>query len=111
MRVIVKLEALEDCAYDYEYHHYLQGLIYNLIKGSEYSYLHDKKGYKFFCFSNIFPVMDLKKGDNRTLIISSPDDLFIERLGGAFLKNEIYFSSISFATLPTSLTFSLGQKT
>ena len=88
MRVIVKLEALEDCAYEYEYHHHLQGLIYNLIKGSEYSYLHDKKGYKFFCFSNIFPAMDLKKGDNRTLIVSSPDDLFIERLGEIFLKNK-----------------------
>lgn len=88
MRVIVKLEALDDCAYEYEYHHHLQGLIYNLIKGSEYSYLHDKKGYKFFCFSNIFPAMDLKKGDKKTLIVSSPDDLFIKRLEEAFLKNQ-----------------------
>ncbi|MEM2873034.1 MAG: CRISPR-associated endoribonuclease Cas6 [Nitrososphaerales archaeon] len=88
MRVIVKLEALEDCAYEYEYHHHLQGLIYDLIKDSEYSYLHDKKGYKFFCFSNIFPAEDLKKGDKRTLIVSSPDDLFIERLREVFLMNK-----------------------
>ncbi|MCP8321989.1 MAG: CRISPR-associated endoribonuclease Cas6, partial [archaeon] len=88
MRIIVKLEASEDCAYEYEYHHHLQGLIYDLIKDSEYSYLHDKKGYKFFCFSNIFPAMDLKKGDKRTLIVSSPDDLFVKRLREAFLKNK-----------------------
>jgi len=88
LRIIVKLEASEDCAYEYECHHHLQGLIYDLIKDSEYSYLHDKKGYKFFCMSNIFPAMDLKKEDKRTLIVSSPDDLFIKRLREVFLKNK-----------------------
>jgi CRISPR-associated endoribonuclease Cas6 len=52
----------------------------SLLRGSKYEYIHDKEGYKFFCFSNIFPALDLKKGDCRTLIISSPDSDFIQSL-------------------------------
>jgi CRISPR-associated endoribonuclease Cas6 len=63
-----------------QYHYHLQGYIYNLLKGSRYEYVHDKGGYKFFCFSNIFPAFDLKKDDSRTLIISSPDSDFIQSL-------------------------------
>jgi CRISPR-associated endoribonuclease Cas6 len=32
--------------------------------------------------------MDLKKGDKRTLVVSSPDDLFIKRLREVFLKSK-----------------------
>ena len=42
-------------------------------ENSKYHDLHDKEGYKLFCFSNIFPAYDLKQGDLHTLIISSPD--------------------------------------
>jgi CRISPR-associated endoribonuclease Cas6 len=42
--------------------------------------MHDKKNYKFFCFSNIFPVYDFKINDERTLIIAAPDNDFIDFL-------------------------------
>jgi CRISPR-associated endoribonuclease Cas6 len=67
-----------------QYHYHLQGFIYSLLKGSKYDYVHDKEGYKFFCFSNIFPAKDLKKNDIRTLIISSPDKEFIGYLSQIF---------------------------
>jgi CRISPR-associated endoribonuclease Cas6 len=68
---------MHDCAYDIKYHHKLQGFIYNLLKATPYSVLHNKKGYKFISFSNIFPPNDMKKGDTKQLIISSPDKVLI----------------------------------
>ena len=75
------LKALSDFKYDLEYYTKVQGFIYELIRNSGYEYLHDKKGFKFFNFSNVFPLSpDLKisEGDVKKLIISSPDYLFIE---------------------------------
>jgi CRISPR-associated endoribonuclease Cas6 len=80
MRLLIKLRCTENIQYDNHYHYPLQGYIYNLLRGSKYDYVHDKEGYKFFCFSNIFPAFDLKKDDFRTLIISSPDSDFIQSL-------------------------------
>ena len=73
MRLLIKLLCAESSRYEMQYHYHLQGFIYNLLKGSKYDYMHDKEGYKFFCFSNIFPATEyLEKNDLRTLIISSP---------------------------------------
>ncbi|MEM7827614.1 MAG: CRISPR-associated endoribonuclease Cas6, partial [Candidatus Aenigmatarchaeota archaeon] len=80
MRILLRLEAIKDCEYDLKYFHKLQGFIYNLLKETKYDILHDKKGYKFFCFSNIFPIGDTKAGDMRNLLISTPDNLFIKFL-------------------------------
>lgn len=86
MRIVVSLRAIEDQPYEYENHHHLQGFIYNLIKNTEFRHLHDKEGYKFFCTSNVFPAYDLKEGDKRTLIISSPSEGFIETVASKLLK-------------------------
>ncbi len=84
MRLLVELEGLGDYAYDLRYYHKLQGFIYSLLEDTPYRGLHDGRGYKFFCFSNIFPPRDLKRGDVRHFMISSPDvrllDAFRERL-------------------------------
>jgi CRISPR-associated endoribonuclease Cas6 len=81
MRLLLKLRVLKDQAYDLKYHHKLQGFIYGLLDGTPYVKLHDKRGYKFFCFSNIFPPKGTKKdpsesmerGEARQLLISSPE--------------------------------------
>src|SRR5215217_252897 len=80
MRLLVKLRCVENSEYEMQYHYHLQGFIYNLLKGSKYDYIHGKEGYKFFCFSNIFPVTKLEKDNLHTLIISSPDAMFIIHL-------------------------------
>lgn len=86
MRLLVKLRSLKDQAYDLQYHHKLQGFIYRLLDETPYVKLHDRRGYKFFCFSNIFPPEDVKAGAMRSLLISSPDVGMINalenRLGG-----------------------------
>lgn len=86
MRLLIRLQCIEDGSYEMQYHYHLQGFIYCLLKGSKYDYVHDKEGYKFFCFSNIFPANDLKKGDFRTLIISSPDSDFIAYLHNVLMQ-------------------------
>lgn len=69
------------------YHHKLQGFVYGLLRDSGFGMLHDKKGYKFFCFSNIFPITDMMKaGEAFKLIISSPNEELITSLEGAIEK-------------------------
>ena len=88
MRLIIKFRSMKNCKYDTRYYYYLQSFIYNILKGSKYDYIHDKKNYKFFCFSNIFPVCDYKVNDECTLIIASPNNDFINYLYEN-LKNKI----------------------
>ncbi|MCW1296375.1 MAG: CRISPR-associated endoribonuclease Cas6 [Candidatus Parvarchaeota archaeon] len=80
MRILIELQALKDAIYDNKYHHKLQGAIYNLLKNTIFSNLHSKKGYKFFCFSNIFPFDDIKTGDIRRFLISSPNKELINAI-------------------------------
>ena len=71
MRLLIELRGLADCVYDLRYYHKLQGFLYGLLEGTPYAGLHDGLGYKFFCFSNIFPPQDFKRGDVRHLMISN----------------------------------------
>src|SRR5437588_12575306 len=80
MRLVIRLRSIENSPYEMQYHYQLQGFIYNLLRGSIYDQIHDKVGYKFFCFSNIFPAKDLQENDLRILIVSSPNGEFINYL-------------------------------
>ncbi len=93
MRLLLKLQCLEDNIYDLQYHYHLQSVIYSFLKDGKFDFIHNKLGYKFFCFSNIFPVSYLRKNDVRNLIISSPNQYLIsylyhklQRLMGSFLE-------------------------
>ncbi len=80
MRLLLELECLHDGAYDLQYFSKLQGLIYGLLKGTVYDNLHDEKSYKFFCYSNVFPIGDFKQGETKKLLISSPNVEFLQIL-------------------------------
>lgn len=88
MRIVIRLVSEGNYTYDLKYHKKLQGFIYNLLKGTPYEELHDKKGYKFFCFSPILPPKDIKQGNIRTIIISSPSREFINVLSEKIKKLE-----------------------
>jgi CRISPR-associated endoribonuclease Cas6 len=79
-RLLIELKSMHDTFQEMQYHTHAQGFIYNLLRGSLYEQIHDTEGSKFFSFSNIFPYADLKQGDIRTFIISSPDDKFVRYL-------------------------------
>jgi len=94
MRLLLVLESSKDSFYDLKYHHKFQGFVYKHIR-PYYEGLHDKKGYKFFCFSNLFPIGVMKKREERNWIISSPDSAMIKWLG-ANIPEKIHLGEMEF---------------
>lgn len=78
---MIKFEPKESIKYSEIDKHAIQGFIYSLLKNdSSFSSLHDVSGFKFFNFSNIFPVSDFERNSLKKLIISSPNDDMIKSL-------------------------------
>lgn len=80
MRLIIKFNPL--CNEDYfkigKYD--IQGFIYALLQNSEFHEYHDLKGFKYFNFSNVFPISDYQLNNEKSLIISSPSSALIKLL-------------------------------
>ena len=60
--------------------HHIQSFLWSLLKDTEYDSYHNLKGYKFFSFSDIFPINDIRFGEKFNLLISSPNKFFIKEL-------------------------------
>jgi len=80
MRVIIKLSPEKFMPMHKVNNHTLQGGIYYLLEGTEFADLHKGSGFKFFTYSNIFPIGDFYPGKEKTFIISSPNDKFINEI-------------------------------
>lgn len=81
MRLLISFVPEVDLLYDAIGKHTVQGFIYNLLRGTEYAPTHDKRGFKFFTFSDIFPSSYIMKhGELKNLVISSPNTEFIKIL-------------------------------
>lgn len=81
MRLLLGLKAERLFSYEPNYFNKVQGFIYGILRNSAYAELHGKKGFKFFCFSNIFPSGKNKAIEEEAikhLIVSSPDSSFIK---------------------------------
>lgn len=79
LRLMVELTPKENFSYNEINKHSIQGFLYSPFK-KEYPEFHDIKGFKFFCFSDIFPTNDYQEGVKKNIIISSPDNSFIQFL-------------------------------
>ncbi|MEM4630817.1 MAG: CRISPR-associated endoribonuclease Cas6 [Candidatus Diapherotrites archaeon] len=75
MRLLCKLKAR--CSFDYSAiePHKTQGFIYNQLLGTPFENLHDKKSYKFFCFSNFFKPNKNKQKRDFPKTINQEDEL------------------------------------
>ncbi|CEG12248.1 CRISPR-associated endoribonuclease Cas6 2 [groundwater metagenome] len=80
MRLIIKLLPKEIFAYEEISKYFIHSFIWNLLKDTEFSKFHDTKKFKFFTFSNIFPVREFKFNEEKQIIISSPNDYFIDTI-------------------------------
>ncbi len=80
MRLFIKIKSLKNSFYDIQYFLKIQSVVYSILKDTSLNNLHNKNSYKFFCFSNIFPVENFKKDKNYQFIVSSPDQNFINIL-------------------------------
>ncbi len=60
----------------------IQGFIYSLLKDTEFIHLHNRKTFKYFNFSQIFPAKNeiIEDGKVYYLLISSPSKKFIQTL-------------------------------
>lgn len=79
LRLMLELIPRENFCYNDINKHSIQGFLYSPFK-QEYPEFHDIKGFKFFCFSDIFPVNDYKENEKKIVLISSPDKSFIQFL-------------------------------
>lgn len=104
MRLLVSLKAANAQSYERLYHHKLQGWIYELLRVSGFGTVHDKEGYKFICFSNLFPIRDMPAGARANLLIASPNKAMIASLEGtlraiAASETRIHIGEMSFDLL------------
>lgn len=74
MRVLARLSARADAAYDNAYHHKLRGRLWRALEGTKYDDEHDTDEPTGFCYSNPFPYGDMQEGERRTLLVSSHDE-------------------------------------
>ncbi len=91
MRLLLRLKSVDNIGYETNYHYHLQSFIYTLLERStQFSHLHHKKGYKFFCFSNIFSPSrsNVSKEDTKYLIISSPSKPFIGHVSSMLVRKK-----------------------
>ena len=78
---MIKFEPMDFIKYSDIDKYTIQGFIYSIIKeDNSFSNLHDTLGFKFFNFSNIFPISDFEKNSMKKLIISSPNDDLIRSM-------------------------------
>ncbi|MDO5824548.1 CRISPR-associated endoribonuclease Cas6 [Methanobrevibacter sp.] len=88
---MIKFEPKERIKYSDIDKYTIQGFIYSILENDSFFYdYHDNVGFKFFNFSNIFPVSDFEKNTLKKLIISSPNDKLIKSLYKQ-LKNKTFF--------------------
>ena len=91
MRLMIEFTPLSNFGFDYVDKHKVQSFIYYLLRGSDYDDLHKRSGFKFFCFSDIFPIGDFVVGERKRLIVSSPDSDFIDALAEGIVDNDFVF--------------------
>lgn len=87
LRILAQITARAKTAYDNAYHHKLRGRIWNALEGTQYDAAHDENRHKGFTYSNPFPPRDMKEGDERTLLVASPDEELLAHIA-ADLKSE-----------------------
>lgn len=71
--------------------HYFQSLLYSRLQDAGLSEIHQGTKFRFFTFSDFFPSGPLQPGENKKIIVSSPDSEFIEALKVEFKRqSEVY---------------------
>ncbi|NJE13343.1 CRISPR-associated endoribonuclease Cas6 [Thermococcus sp. LS2] len=117
MRLKLDFVPLEDFPYNDVNKHTIQGFIYSTLMRTEFGDMHDVPRFKFFTFSDIFPPTNFKKGEAKSLIISSPNEKFIEALYSRLKdreriylgKHEFYLKSVKKFSLKVKRRFITGS--
>lgn len=78
MRLLARLSARADAAYDHTYHHKLRGRLWRGLQDTEYEEYHDENRPVGVVYSNPFPPGNMSEGDEKTLLVAAPqEDLLV----------------------------------
>lgn len=80
MRILVRISARRDSAYDHAYHHKLRGRIWQALEGTKFDELHDDDGPTGFTYSGPFPHGELKEGDERNVLFASAHEELLSHI-------------------------------
>lgn len=80
MRLKVDIVSQGSFIYQEINQYFIHSFIWRTLRNTEFRKLHDQTFFKYFTFSNIFPVKDYSEGDTASFIISSPNKPIIEAL-------------------------------
>ena len=93
IRILLKFKSEKEIEHNLINKHTIQGLIYSLLNDTPFSSYHDSKGFKYFSFSNIFPVSNFKPDESKNIIISSPKQGFIRTISEALNERDHFYLS------------------
>jgi CRISPR-associated endoribonuclease Cas6 len=74
MRLLTKLTARADAAYDHTHHAKLRGRLWGALAGTEFDERHEIDEPLGFCFSLVFPPKSMSEGDERWLLVAAPEE-------------------------------------
>lgn len=80
MRLQLELIPTQNIPYNKITNKHLQSLIYRLLNNTRYNYKHNQNGFKFFNYSNIFPINNYRAGYTKKLLISSSNKNLIDTI-------------------------------
>ena len=105
------LSARADTAYQNDYHHKLRGRLWGALDGTVYSERHDRDEPPGFVYSNPFPPHDMEEGDERKLLVASPEEDLLATVANDLLeKRELNIGEMPFHVNDvTSLEQDVGE--
>ncbi|RLM84097.1 CRISPR-associated protein Cas6, partial [Haloarcula sp. Atlit-7R] len=86
MRVMTHLSARADAAYQNDYHHKLRGRLWEALDDTKYDQRHDDGEPPGFVYSNPFPPHDMEAGDDRKLLVASPEEELLAHVAADLLE-------------------------
>ncbi len=80
------LSARADTIYQNDYHDKLRGRLWGALNNTKYDQRHDSGEPPGFSFSNPFPPHDMQAGDDRKLLVASPDEELLANVAADLLE-------------------------
>ncbi|MDY6776246.1 MAG: CRISPR-associated endoribonuclease Cas6 [Halobacteria archaeon] len=97
MRLLLNIESQSNSVYDTTYHNKLRGRIWQALRNTPFDSRHDTNDPAGITFSNIFPWGDLDEGEERQLLVSSPEEESLTYIAEDVQKNpEFNIGEMSF---------------
>lgn len=81
------LSARADAAYQNDYHHKLRGRLWDALDGTAFDDCHGGDSHSGFTYSNPFPPRDMRAGDDRTLLVASPNEDLLAHVAADLLDD------------------------